>query len=81
MVLSPIIICDRLTKIANDMYDEWINEYLDEEEYYYLRAQMEAEWMEWEYYNGVPTQDDLPEKKSNDDLPVLIDTKFVNGDD
>jgi len=61
------------------MYDEWINEYFDEEEYYYLRAQMEAEWMEWEYYNSVPTQDDLPEKKSNDDLSVPINTNFVNG--
>jgi outer membrane protein assembly factor BamE (lipoprotein component of BamABCDE complex) len=61
------------------MYDEWINESFDEEEYYYLWAQMEAEWMEWEYYHSVPTQHELTEKISNDDPHAPIDTNFGSG--
>ena len=54
------------------MFDEW-DEPFYEEEYRYLQLRMEAEWMEWEYYNSVPLPDDQKTDDSEKNIPESDD--------
>ena len=61
------------------MYNEWDYEPFNEDEYSYLLLRMEAEWMEWEYYNSLPT--DVAFQRTADSgksIPELKDLCWSN---
>ena len=56
------------------MYDEWDYEPFYDEEYQYLRLRLDAEWMEWEYYNSVPTSDS---QQSDDSKKGILESDDI----